>query len=81
MNISGIETPLIVDAKICGCSKRNIAYSLFESPHSLCIDKREILLAQLQACERLLKHANDTTELSIIKNGISALKSAFDMSS
>ncbi len=80
MNIVQIESPFIIEAKICYCkNKKNITYSFIESSHSLCIDKREIILAQIQACERLLKYVKDKTDLAAIEKEISELKLALDL--
>ena len=76
MNIAEIETPILFEAKACGCqnNKRTISYHFIESTHSLCIGKREIIVAQLQACERLLKYPNNSLDLTIIEKEISELK-------
>ena len=80
MNIIEAESPFIVEAKTCGCNnKKSISYHFIESSHSLCLDKRELILAQIQACDRLLKYARDELELETIKKEISELKLALDM--
>jgi hypothetical protein len=80
MNIVETETPLIVEAKTCGFNnKKSISYHFIESSHSLCLDKGELVLAQIQACERLLKYAKDGSELSAIEKEIAELKLALDM--
>jgi hypothetical protein len=60
MNITEGETPFNVVAKTCGSndndnSTRKITYTLIDTYHGLCIDKKDIISAELQACERLLK--------------------------
>jgi hypothetical protein len=58
MNIAYSEVPVTVEAKTCGCKEKNmqkVTYSFTDSYHSLCIDKKDIISAELQACERLLK--------------------------
>lgn len=80
MNIVNTETPFIIEAKTCGCNKnRNISYRFIESAHSLCYDKKEIILAQIQACDRLLKFAKDEIDRITINNEISELKLALDL--
>lgn len=76
MDIVETEVPCIVEAKSSGCKnkKRNISYSFIESAHSLCFDRKEIILAQIQACERLLNFAKDETDLITIKTEISFWK-------
>jgi hypothetical protein len=51
MNLVGIESPFIMEAKTCGCKNngRNISYHFIESSPSLCIDKKEIIVTQIQA--------------------------------
>ena len=80
MNIVKTETPHTIEAKISGYDKKkNISYHLFESSHSLCLDKIQIILEQIQACERLLKHTKDESDSATIKNEISELKFALDL--
>jgi hypothetical protein len=80
MNIAQTENPFIIEAKTCGCkNKKNVTYSFIESSHSLCIDKGEIILAQIHACERLLKYVKDKTDLAAIEKEISELKLALDL--
>jgi hypothetical protein len=58
MNIIKTETPFIVEAKTTGCNNsknRNVTYHFIESAHTLCLDKEELLRAQLKACQRLLR--------------------------
>jgi hypothetical protein len=82
MNIAETENPYVVEAKTCGCkNKKNITYSFIESSHSLCIDRRELMLQQIQACERLLKYVKDKNELEAIEKEIADLKLAKDLTS
>ena len=60
MNISEPEVPVRILAKTCGCSEKNkkrVTYQLIDSYHSLCLDKKDLMYAELEACERLLKYA------------------------
>jgi hypothetical protein len=72
MNILESENRFIVEAKICGCSdnKKKVSDHYIESAFNFCLENRDIIFAQLQACERLLECANDETELSTIKREI-----------
>jgi len=80
MNIAESENPFVIEAKTCGCKdKRNVTYSFIGSSHSLCIDRRDIILAQIQACERLLKYVKDETELAAVEKEITSLKLAQDL--
>lgn len=73
MNIIESENRYIVEAKICGYNnnkKTHISYHFIESTHSLYFDKREILFAQIRACERLLMKAKGQLEISTIQREI-----------
>jgi hypothetical protein len=80
MNIVKTEIPNTMEAKVSGCDKKkNVSYHLFESSHSLCLDKIQIILEQIQACERLSKYTKDETDLKTIENEMSELKFALDL--
>jgi hypothetical protein len=82
MNISEIELPLIV-AKTCGCREKNrrtVTYQFIDSSYPrLCLDKKDLILAQLEACEMLLEYVMDedkntveseVTELKMVMVGL-----------
>jgi hypothetical protein len=70
----------MIEAQICGCNKkRNFSYKLIDSLHGLFVDKKEIIVAQIQACERLLKYVKDKLDIIAIKKEISELKLALDL--
>lgn len=81
MNIIENEISYLVEAKTCGCSERrkSVSYHFIESTHALCIDKVELISAQIQACERLLKYAIDEQDLMLLKDEIMRLRLALDM--
>ena len=81
MNIIENEIPYIVEAKTCGCKERgkSVSYHFNESSHSLCLDKGELILSQIQACERLLKYSKDDDETVVLEDEISKLKLALDL--
>ena len=81
MNIIEKEIPYMVEAKTCGCKERgkSVSYHFIESSHSLCLDKGELILSQIQACERLLKYSKDEDETVLLKDEISKLKLALDL--
>jgi hypothetical protein len=59
MNISEIEAPLEIVAKTCGREKnrRTVTYQFIDSSYpSLCLDKKDLILGQLEACEMLLEY-------------------------
>jgi hypothetical protein len=52
-----IETePLEIVAKTCGCKgkENKVIYSFVDDQYGLCIDKKDIISTELEACERLL---------------------------
>lgn len=71
----------MVEAKTWGCKERgkSVSYHFIEFSHSLCIDKDELILSQIQACERLLKYSKDADETVVLKDEISKLKLALDL--
>ena len=58
LNISEEESPFDIVAKTCECEnrRRKVAYSLIDTYHSLCHDKKDLILGQIEACERLVKY-------------------------
>lgn len=75
MNITATEISQVLIAKICGCKESNkkIIYSFVDQYHSLCLDKKDILASQLEACEHLLIATPDNEDKQIIENEISEL--------
>ena len=81
MNIIESESPFLVEARTCGWKERgkSVSYHFIESAHSLCLGKGELLLAQIQACERLLKYTKDEEEITALKDEIAKLKLVLDL--
>jgi hypothetical protein len=82
MNISLTEVPLSIIAKTCRCKDRKnkkVIYALADAYHSLCLDKKDILLAELEACERLLKNTMDESDRASIETEVSELKMTLDL--
>jgi hypothetical protein len=49
MNIAITEQPILIEAKTSGSyRKKGISYHLIESSHGLCLNKTEIISAQIQ---------------------------------
>lgn len=70
----------LVTAKTCGCDeKRRVTYAFLADPHSLCVDKKDVLQAQISACEKLLKYTKDASEKAAVEKEISELKMALDL--
>ena len=81
MNIVENEIPYLLEAKTCGCKERRpgVSYRFIESSHGLCLEKGELMLAQNQAVERLLKYAKDEGEIDVLKDETTRLKLALDL--
>lgn len=88
MNITDTETPSLVVAKVCGRknkenstekNKKKITYSVAEEYHSLSLDKKDITLSELNACERLLEHTKDASDEEAIEKEITELKMTLDL--
>ncbi|HEY7080928.1 MAG TPA: hypothetical protein VH500_14610 [Nitrososphaeraceae archaeon] len=81
MNIAEFEQPVRIIAKTCGSRTkgRKIAYFFIDLPHSLCIDKKEIIYYELEACESLSGHTTDEADRKAIEIEIEELKMALDL--
>jgi hypothetical protein len=85
LNISQSESPYSIIAKTCGCynKKRKVAYTLIDSYHSLCHDKKDLILGQIEACQRLVKYTidygRDEVDRQTIENEIHELKMVLDL--
>ena len=81
MNIAHTEEDYEMVAKTCGCknTKRKVTYSFVDSYHSLCMDKKEIILSEIQACEILLDYPRDENDTITVENEIAELKLASDL--
>ena len=79
MNISDIEAPLIV-AKTCGReqNRRTVTYQFIDSYPSLCLDKKDLILGQLEACERLLESVIAKEDKNTVESEMMELKMALD---
>ena len=82
MNMAEPEGAFPIVAKTCGCrekNKRKVTYQFIDSYHSLCLDKKDIMYAELEACEKLLKYALDEGEKNTVESEIAELKMALDL--
>ena len=74
-----MEVPFVIEAKTTGLRKsRNVTYSLVDFNHTICIDKKYIMLGQIQACEKLLKYTGDRLDQIILEKEIADLKLMLD---
>jgi hypothetical protein len=81
MNITETEVPLEIVAKTCSCSDKNrkVTYLILDSYYSICREKKDIIISQLTACEKLLKYSIDTIDKKIIEKEINELKLILDL--
>jgi hypothetical protein len=80
MNLTDIDSTIQIDAKICGSlHKRRIAYSVMEFHHSLYINKKDIILGQIRACELLHKYVIDSPDRNVLRKEILDLKLMLDL--
>lgn len=79
MQMNIIENIFIIEAKTHKSkNSRKISYHISESPYSICLDKKEIVLAQIQACENLLVNTKDEDDYEAIMIEIIELKESLD---
>ncbi len=77
MNILEVEFPLKIEAKTSRYNnKTNVIYSVAELQHNFCIDKKEIIMEQIKACENLSRYTNNKSDSLALEREISELKSA-----
>ena len=77
MNIGGEDQ--IIEARTCGDQNKRIAYMFMDGFHSLCVDKRDIMLAEIGACEMLLRACHDDIDRKAVEKEIAELKTALDL--
>jgi hypothetical protein len=80
MNVINSEVSQLIVAKTCGCrnSGRKVTYNFVDTYHALCLDKKDIIIAQLGACELLLKYGSDE-DRNAVEREISELRMALDL--
>jgi hypothetical protein len=81
MNITTEEYDSPVMAKTCGCksNKRKVTYSFLSDSHSLCLDRKDLMTAQLEACIKLIKYATDEDDKNAVEKEINELKMTLDL--
>lgn len=78
MNIEQ-EEGAIIEARTCGGKDKRVAYKFMDAFHSLCLDKRDIMLAEIGACEMLLRACHDEADRNAVEKEIAELKMALDL--
>ena len=56
-----------------------VAYTLIDSYHGLCLDKKDIIMSEWEACITLLKYSTDEADRSTIKREIQQLRIMLDL--
>lgn len=79
MNISCETNALVFTAKACSNPIRRKVVYAFDNLDFLFLDKKDIILNQIQACEKLLKYAVDDSDNLAIAKEIDELKSSLDL--
>lgn len=80
MNVTDLDSTIQIDAKLCGSLRsRWIAYSVMDFHHSLYINKKDIILGQIRACELLYKYAIDNPDRNVLRKEILDLKLMLDL--
>jgi len=82
MNIAQSENEsIVVIAKTCGCknAERKVTYAFVDQTHALCLDKKDIIQAEIAACEKLSKYALEESDKTAIEKEISGLRMALDL--
>ncbi len=82
MNIAQCENEsVVVIAKTCGCKSagRKVTYVFVDQTHALCLDKKDILQAEIEACEKLSKYAPDESDKKAIGKELSELRMSLDL--
>lgn len=80
MSVTDLESSIQIDAKICGSvERRRIAYSIVDFHHSLYINRKDIIMGQISACELLHKYTTDSFDKNVLKKELSDLKLMLDL--
>lgn len=84
MNIETEDSPLVF-AKTSGNNDSiegsKVSYFFTQPGHALILDKKDTLLAEIDACERSLKYATDRIEEQAIEKEPSELRMALNLMS
>jgi hypothetical protein len=69
----------VIEARTCGEKNKRIAYKFMDGFHSLCLDKKDIMLGEIGACETLLRACREEEERKAVEKEIAELKMALDL--
>jgi hypothetical protein len=80
LNILEVEFPLKIEAKTTRYNdKTNVIYSIAELQHNFCIDKKEIIIEQIKACENLSRYNINKSDSLALEREIHELKIALNI--
>jgi hypothetical protein len=80
LNILEVEFPLKIEAKTTRYNdKTNVIYSIAELQHNFCIDKKEIIIEQIKACENLSRYNINKSDSLALEREIYELKIALNI--
>lgn len=68
-----------IEAWTCGNKNRRVAYKFMDGFHSLCIEKKDIMIAEIGACEMLLRECREEVCRKVVEKEIAELKMALDL--
>jgi hypothetical protein len=81
MNIIEPESPVTILAKTCDCKEKNmkVTYFFIDSSHTLCLDKKDLIYVEIEACNRLSRYTRDEMDKKVIEREIAELKMSLDL--
>ena len=80
MNLTDLDSTIEIDAKLCGSlHRRRIVYSVMDFHHFLYINKKDIILGQIRACDLLYKYAINSLDRNVLRKEILDLKLMLDL--
>ncbi len=81
MNVTESEEPYEIIAKTCGCKikDKKVTYSFVDSYHGLSKDKKDIIISEIEACERLRNYTRDESDWKVIETEIAELKTTLGL--
>jgi len=80
LNILEVKFPLKIEAKTTRYNdKTNVIYSIAELQHNFCIDKKEIIIEQIKACQNLSRYNINKSDSLALEREIHELKIALNI--
>jgi hypothetical protein len=75
------EEVMLVEARTQSGKNRRVAYRFMEAFYSLCLDKGNIVLTEIEACRTLLRYCRDNGDNKAVEKEMAELKMALDLMS